>query len=54
MRVWWVDGHVSMCWPQDLFKVREYDSDDGELWDDVSTDASWETESVSSWPADEG
>lgn len=45
---------MSMCWPQDLYKVREYDSDDGELWDDVSTDASWETESVSSWPADEG
>ncbi|XP_054281969.1 (E3-independent) E2 ubiquitin-conjugating enzyme UBE2O-like isoform X2 [Macrosteles quadrilineatus] len=54
VRVWWVDGHVSMCWPQDLYKVREYDSDDGELWDDVSTEASWETESVSSWPADEG
>ncbi|XP_046659894.1 (E3-independent) E2 ubiquitin-conjugating enzyme UBE2O-like isoform X2 [Homalodisca vitripennis] len=54
VRVWWVDGHISMCWPQDLYKVREYDSDDGELWDDVSTEASWETESISSWPADEG
>ncbi|XP_014214684.1 (E3-independent) E2 ubiquitin-conjugating enzyme UBE2O [Copidosoma floridanum] len=44
VKVWWVDGHVSMCWPQDLYKVGEYDSDDGELWDDVSSDASWETE----------
>ncbi|XP_035735037.1 (E3-independent) E2 ubiquitin-conjugating enzyme UBE2O-like [Vespa mandarinia] len=44
VKVWWVDGHISMCWPQDLYKVGEYDSDEGELWDDVSSDASWETE----------
>lgn len=44
VKVWWVDGHVSMCWPQDLYKVGEYDSDEGEPWDDVSSDASWETE----------
>ncbi|XP_011313716.1 E2/E3 hybrid ubiquitin-protein ligase UBE2O [Fopius arisanus] len=44
VKVWWVDGHVSMCWPQDLYKVGEYDSDEGELWDEVSSDASWETE----------
>lgn len=44
VKVWWVDGHVSMCWPQDLYKVGEYDSDEGELWDDVSSDSSWETE----------
>ena len=44
VKVWWVDGHVSMCWPQDLYKVGEYDSDEGELWDDASSDASWETE----------
>ncbi|XP_075230933.1 (E3-independent) E2 ubiquitin-conjugating enzyme UBE2O isoform X3 [Lycorma delicatula] len=43
--VWWVDGHISMCWPQDLYKVGEYDSDEGELWDDGSSEASWETES---------
>ena len=43
VKVWWIDGHVSMCWPQDLYKVGEYDSDEGE-WDDVSSDASWETE----------
>ncbi|XP_046607611.1 (E3-independent) E2 ubiquitin-conjugating enzyme UBE2O [Neodiprion virginianus] len=45
VKVWWADGHVSMCWPQDLYKVGEYDSDEGELWDDVSSEASWETES---------
>ncbi|XP_067005905.2 (E3-independent) E2 ubiquitin-conjugating enzyme UBE2O [Anabrus simplex] len=45
VRVWWVDGHVSMSWPQDLYKVGEYDSDEGELWDDNSSEASWETES---------
>ncbi|KOB65933.1 Ubiquitin-conjugating enzyme E2 O, partial [Operophtera brumata] len=21
VKVWWVDGHTSMCWPQDLYKV---------------------------------
>lgn len=21
VKVWWVDGHYSMCWPQDLFEV---------------------------------
>lgn len=44
VKVWWVDDHISMCWPQDLYKVGEYDSDEGELWDDVSSDTSWETE----------
>ncbi|XP_012217325.1 (E3-independent) E2 ubiquitin-conjugating enzyme UBE2O [Linepithema humile] len=44
VKVWWVGGHISMCWPQDLYKVGEYDSDEGELWDDVSSDSSWETE----------
>ncbi|EZA56492.1 hypothetical protein DMN91_010027 [Ooceraea biroi] len=44
VKVWWVDSHISMCWPQDLYKVSEYDSDEGEPWDDVSSDSSWETE----------
>ncbi|XP_071444821.1 (E3-independent) E2 ubiquitin-conjugating enzyme UBE2O isoform X3 [Hetaerina americana] len=52
VQVWWVDGHVSMCWPQDLYKVGEYDSDEGELWDDGSSDASWETESEDCFIAD--
>lgn len=21
VNVYWVDGHTSMCWPQDLYKV---------------------------------
>lgn len=53
MRVWWVDGHVSMSWPQDLYKVGEYDSDEGELWDDGSSEASWETESEDCFIADD-
>lgn len=44
VKVRWVDGHTSMCWPQDLYKVGEYDSDDGELWDEASSEGSWETE----------
>lgn len=23
VKVWWVDGHSSMCWPQDIFKARK-------------------------------
>ncbi|KAK3930467.1 (E3-independent) E2 ubiquitin-conjugating enzyme [Frankliniella fusca] len=45
VRVWWVDGHISMCWPQDLYKCGEYDSEDGELWEETNSEASWETES---------
>ena len=33
-----------MSWPQDLYKVGDYDSDKGELWEDVSCDGSQETE----------
>ncbi len=57
--VWWSDGRESFCWPQDLFKIGEYDSDDeGGLWDDEEEEPwsdvddgeddgadSWETES---------
>ncbi|ROT81302.1 Ubiquitin-conjugating enzyme E2 O, partial [Penaeus vannamei] len=51
--VWWVDGRTSVCYPQDLYKVGEYDSDDGELWDDTASDESWETESEHSVIAEE-
>lgn len=44
VKVWWVDGHISMCWPQDLFEVAQYDSSD---WENDSED-SWETESENS------
>ncbi|CAK1547052.1 unnamed protein product [Leptosia nina] len=47
VKVWWVDGHTSMCWPQDLYKVGEYDSEDGDLWgsDGSASEDSWETQS---------
>nr|XP_045602327.1 (E3-independent) E2 ubiquitin-conjugating enzyme UBE2O-like isoform X6 [Procambarus clarkii] len=51
--VWWVDGRKSVCYPQDLYKVGEYDSDEGELWDDTASDESWETESEHSVIAEE-
>ncbi|XP_017790324.1 PREDICTED: (E3-independent) E2 ubiquitin-conjugating enzyme UBE2O [Habropoda laboriosa] len=51
VKVWWVDGHVSMCWPQDLYKVGEYDSDEGGD-EGVSSDASWETEMEDCFIAD--
>jgi len=41
-----------MCWPQDLYRVGEYDSDEGELWDTPASDASWETESEDCYIAD--
>ena len=55
MSVWWAgasgDGVRSSCWPQDLYRVGEYDSDDGELWDSEfdgeeseGGNESWETE----------
>ncbi|XP_013169343.1 PREDICTED: E2/E3 hybrid ubiquitin-protein ligase UBE2O isoform X2 [Papilio xuthus] len=47
VKVWWVDGHTSMCWPQDLYKVGEYDSEEGELWGSEASGSedSWETQS---------
>lgn len=47
VNVYWVDGHTSMCWPQDLYKVGEYDSDEGDIWadDGSSSEDSWETQS---------
>lgn len=46
VEVSWVNSEKSFCYPQDLYKVGEYDSDEGELWDDAeASDDSWETES---------
>uniref|UniRef100_A0A1I8PX28 UBC core domain-containing protein n=1 Tax=Stomoxys calcitrans TaxID=35570 RepID=A0A1I8PX28_STOCA len=44
VKVWWVDGHISMCWPQDLFEVGQYDH--GDLGHE--SEDSWETESENS------
>ncbi|GAB6031161.1 hypothetical protein CHUAL_007964 [Chamberlinius hualienensis] len=47
VEVSWVNSQRSFCYPQDLYKVGEYDSDEGELWDDDGdSDDSWETEST--------
>ena len=52
--VWWAkqgEGVRSSCWPQDLYRVGEYDSDEGDLWydsdneeDSEDSNESWETE----------
>ncbi|XP_064478867.1 (E3-independent) E2 ubiquitin-conjugating enzyme UBE2O-like isoform X1 [Ornithodoros turicata] len=52
VEVQWVNGKKSLCYPQELYRIGEYDSDD--LWedgdddDDTSSDDSWETESEKS------
>uniref|UniRef100_A0A182Q3T4 UBC core domain-containing protein n=1 Tax=Anopheles farauti TaxID=69004 RepID=A0A182Q3T4_9DIPT len=48
VQVWWVDGFVSLCWPQDIFEVGQYDSENN-FWGSVGdSDAeSWETEAES-------
>lgn len=58
--VWWAgpgEGTTVTCWPQDLYKVGEYDSDDGDLWaeseEDDSDNESWATESEHSVPEEE-
>lgn len=49
VKVWWVDGHISLCWPQDLFEVGQYDADHN-FWGNGESDDSWETESEMSEP----
>ncbi|GBO99342.1 hypothetical protein EVAR_67086_1 [Eumeta japonica] len=44
VKVWWVDGHISLCWPQDLFEVGQLDQ--GNL--SHASEDSWETESETS------
>ena len=34
MEVWWTDSRRSLCWPQELYRIGDYDSEAGELWDD--------------------
>lgn len=47
VKVWWVDDHVSMCWPQDIFEVGQYDSENN-FWGNDSDNNSWETEDETS------
>lgn len=51
VKVWWVDGTVTMCWPQDLFEVGQYDSENN-FWGNGgdSDDESWQTEDEFSEP----
>ena len=54
IKVWWTEGQTTLCWPQELFRVGDYDSEVGELWDhegDFANDESWENENGSqdSW-----
>jgi hypothetical protein len=50
VKVWWVDGHVSKCWPQDLFEVGQYDSENN-FWSNAESDnESWVTEDEISEP----
>lgn len=49
VKVWWVDGHISMCWPQDLFEVGQPE-DSFWISGDSENDDEWETESETSEP----
>lgn len=51
VKVWWVDGTITMCWPQDLFEVGQYDSENN-FWGNGgdSDDESWQTEDEFSEP----
>lgn len=53
VQVQWVSGKTSLCYPQELYRIGEYDSDD--LWDDEDdgdddSQDSWETQSERSLP----
>lgn len=37
VKVWWVNGNTSMCWPQDLFEVGQYDSENN-FWGNAESD----------------
>ncbi|KAH8383142.1 hypothetical protein KR009_007087 [Drosophila setifemur] len=47
VRVWWSKGHITMCYPQDLFEINHNDQDQDGFESDGSDD-SWETQSESS------
>ncbi|KAK8758140.1 hypothetical protein V5799_004223 [Amblyomma americanum] len=60
VEVQWVSGKTSLCYPQELYRIGEYDSDD--LWDDGDEEEevddescsadSWETQSQRSHDGD--
>ena len=66
--MWWSEGQTTLCWPQELYRIGDYDSEAGELWDDETefddvedfdqcnvlddSQQSWETESETSVAGD--
>ncbi|XP_034117397.1 (E3-independent) E2 ubiquitin-conjugating enzyme isoform X1 [Drosophila albomicans] len=46
VRVWWAKGHITMCYPQDLFEIHQSDTQDA--YDSDDSDNSWETQSENS------
>jgi len=68
VEVWWSEGQTTLCWPQELYRIGDYDSEAGELWDDETdfddvddydrenaqddSQQSWETESETSVTGD--
>ncbi|XP_017008809.2 (E3-independent) E2 ubiquitin-conjugating enzyme UBE2O [Drosophila takahashii] len=47
VRVWWAKGHITMCYPQDLFEINHNDQEHDGFESDGSED-SWETQSENS------
>ncbi|EDW98167.1 (E3-independent) E2 ubiquitin-conjugating enzyme UBE2O isoform X1 [Drosophila yakuba] len=47
VRVWWAKGHITMCYPQDLFEINHND-DVQDAYDSDGSEDSWETQSENS------
>ncbi|KAH8241313.1 hypothetical protein KR032_007845 [Drosophila birchii] len=45
VRVWWAKGHITKCYPQDLFEINHTDPDG---YESEASDDSWETQSENS------
>ncbi|KAH8419184.1 hypothetical protein KR222_009243 [Zaprionus bogoriensis] len=50
VRVWWAKGHITMCYPQDLFELHQSETQDAYESDD--SENSWETQSDNSQTVD--
>jgi len=51
VRVWWAKGHITLCYPQDLFQPFEQDEQneqDQDVYGSDGSEDSWETESENS------
>ncbi|KQS52430.1 uncharacterized protein Dere_GG12418, isoform B [Drosophila erecta] len=44
VRVWWTKGHITMCYPQDLFEIN-HTGDVQDAFDSDGSEDSWETQS---------